>query len=205
MIARVPQRRWRIFLVGVRKWTPSAIEFERDFSWPEEVDCPSVLAFLDRKFWCKDYPPRNKTVDRNLDYLDERIGNGDFDWSKAGCSVVADLAASKKRMNASYDVSPCLTVARCTGRGFYILFPDEAMLPKAGSQFHPRMHRMDITDCAKLQGFGEARLRQFRDADLTDRQLLSAFGNAINLPVMKAILQKLMPILKVDGGSAATP
>jgi DNA (cytosine-5)-methyltransferase 1 len=168
----LPHSRPRVFIVGTKISTT-----EQVFKWPIGTRHNDLEAILG---------PINKTIAKkpNLDSLAPfQIANLmagiDMIVKKGGRPLVEtwfiDIHASKTRVNVRKGVCPCLTKSRAGLKGFWV---------------SNRGCLLTTDQMLALQGIMPGKLVRPVDK-ATEKQFDCAIGNAVSVPVLKAILANI--------------
>ncbi len=101
--------------------------------------------------------------------------------------VIIGAQASSGRRNIAVGYSPCLTASRCANRGHWV---------------STTQAWMTCNDMLRLQGVRPARLAGWRTA-VAERQLGHIAGNAVPVPLLGRILERLLPAAGLVSPGAA--
>lgn len=163
--AWVPQHRERIFIAGFIQNT--GFRFE-DLPVPDKSTHPRLAAILDTD---------NKAIS-NKYTLSDRL------WQY----LQAYAAKHRQQGNGfGFGLNTPSTVARTLSARYY-KDGSEILIAQAGK--NPR--RLTPRECARLMGFDNFGDSQFK-IPVSDTQAYRQFGNAVVVPVVKAIAQQMLP------------
>ena len=183
--AFVPQQRERIFIVGFRE--SNSFTFD-DFELPALLDGPKLGSILH---------PENGTEELDPPYTRGNIGSvaDKYTLTDHLWNYLQDYAAKHK--------------AAGNGFGFGLVGPDDvartlsARYYKDGSEIlvqqkgkNPR--RLTPRECSRLMGFDAPGGNDFV-IPVSDTQAYRQFGNAVVVPVVKAVARHMLPWLTADG------
>ena len=180
---QVPQRRRRIYIMGIRKLGRESVKIE----WPTPTGQVSIRSILGHDVKLTSYKgyemSESQTAKKNLQSVLKKV----IDLSQlAGVKperlpVIVDISASSP--NWGVDESPTLTRSRGEGLSFWSLQ-------------HGR--RLTIQELMKLQGVNPHRVSIAR-AGITKHQFGAMLGNAFSVPVMKALIMAAIEASERNG------
>ena len=179
-ITAVAQCRRRYYLVVFLAGSTTDPE---DFEWPEPLeDTPPDIkdAICDISIGWKT-APTSATARRNLDHAATHLRHNEV--ARDALSVV-DLAASKGREQTRIGYSPCLTETRAKSSSFVLVRGHDTS----------RVRNLILQDCSRLQGFTDQIFKRHSSV-LSSRNHLEALGNAVTLPVARALIMQCLPHL----------
>lgn len=170
----LPQSRQRVFIVGLRIHTRKL-----QFKWPrgarrEALTIEEILGEPERKRLKRPEvdglaPFQIKNLSEGFDKIVARGGKPmEETW-------FIDIHASRSRSYVRFGSSPCLTRSRAALKGFWVT---------------NRGGLMTTEHMLKLQGIKSGRLVR-PEEDCTQKQFDAAIGNAVSVPVLKAVLAKI--------------
>ena len=189
VVCAIPQSRPRFVLVGIRRQTSIGQQFALEWGWPPAIPAQTLSQCLGRNVgqWTLAVPKATAVVSRSVHHMQSRVQSGAL---KLTAPVIVDCGASRKRMQAVLDGTPCVTRARASQRAFFVVSP--ATFQPIGI---PSMHRLTVEDFAKLQGWPVETSSRFIWI-FGDKLAAEALGNAINYKLKELLLERLLHFLK---------
>lgn len=180
----VPQQRQRIFIVGFRKDMRVTDFSLDDLAVPDPNDGPKMQAVLHSQ----------DDLFKDESYVDPRSGK-----------VLAKYTLSKKLWDY-LQAYAAKHAAKGNGFGFGAVGPNDvartlsARYYKDGSEIlvkqrGKRPRRLTPRECARLMGFDDLDDKPF-EIPVSDTQAYKQFGNAVVVPVVKAIAEHMNPTLR---------
>ena len=169
---QVPQRRKRVYIMGVLKMGRTDVVIE----WPTptgKVSLRSIMKHDAKLASYSAYPlPESKILkQRILEAIAKSKEMVKYQPSIKVESVPIIIDGFGRALNWGIDESPTLTKTRCASFGFWSLQ-------------HAR--RLTIKELMRLQGVNPARVNL---QGVTKRQLASMLGNAFTVPVMTCLIK----------------
>ena len=165
----VAQSRPRVYIVGIHRPV-------RDMWWPVQQGQVDLEETLDE--WTPNEPllPTSATELRNLLMCMEKLRSWGMDlWS----SAIGDLGNGWSRTSEQAAVTlghaPCLTRSRCSGNGYWIF---------------SRQRRPTLAEYFRWQGIPPDRL--IIPENVSENQVRAMIGNSFTVPVVAAILDRLL-------------
>ncbi len=173
----LPQRRRRVYVVGLRADRYGPKHGNPNFGWPSPVACPGLERFLStpEEFAASKTPCNLKTkaASRNLAKVFTRLLQKGVDPLRT--AAVADLGAGPKRMSYGIDICPTLTASRCAALGSYYVTSLQRPL--------------SVLELARLQGVDLARFKH----PIAEHHMGRVIGNAMSVTVTAAIFRQALP------------
>lgn len=167
----VPQLRERIYFIGIKKEL-----MKRPFQWPEHEKTPDIREFLidaDSEVLASDNPTWQK-------YLNNKYNQGKFDLSQLLKEdyLVLDWRQSDLRLYRGK--TPTLR----TGRHGILYVKDG------------KLRKLSGYEGLLLQGFPKELADKAKQAGLQNSRLLSQAGNAMTVPVIRALGRSLLQCIQ---------
>jgi DNA-cytosine methyltransferase len=177
--ATVPQRRRRLFIVGIAKARDSG------FAWPVPLTHAPLKAFLSERRKATDLlpacrPPASQTTaNKNLDLALETIRGMKYDPFKH--DILIDIDGVKPQI--STDVAMCLTKRLSSGGGPWVT---------------SRGRRTTVQELCRLQGASPGPIiAAAQRAPISPRQLYEIIGNAITVPLLARVIAEIFKAAKL--------
>lgn len=178
--AWVPQHRERIFIAGFSEATPFCFT---DMPMPSAVEQPDLSSILHKQDGSEPAEPHYTC--EPLAQVAERYTLSDKLWSYL--QKYADKHRAKGN-GFGFGLNQPNNVARTLSARYYK--DGSEILIDQGSNKNPR--RLTPRECARLMGFDEAGSPAFQ-IPVSDTQAYRQFGNAVVVPVAKAIAFHMLP------------
>ncbi len=172
----LPQRRRRIYIVGMRTDCYGTAHGNPEFAWPPAAACPAIAAFLATD--CPQETDSSSTLIHTAT-LERNLGKGFAKLAsrfRGGLpDAIIDVGAGPNRSCMGIGVCPTITAGRAAAHGYF---------------WTTRGRTLTTSEMARLQGVD---LERFQDAGLTDQQLGRLIGNAMSVPVVVQLLRSMLP------------
>jgi DNA (cytosine-5)-methyltransferase 1 len=166
----VAQNRPRWYCIGIRKDTFAPM-IASSFSWPDEIECPSIEQFLDppnrENPAYSTFGRQNATAKTNITEAKNRI-NAAGQHQPLDTPYIVDCDASRSKSKYTFDYSPCITRSR--GNGHWIT---------------NRQRRFSKPEMFRLQGMDHSQFTQV----VSDTALGHQIGNAMSVNVIERVLR----------------
>lgn len=180
----VPQHRQRIFIIGFRR-DLAMTDFDiNDMFVPESGDGPKMSTIL--------HSP-GEVPDPLYTKPDSHLPLDKYTLSEKLWNYLQDYAAKHASKGNGFGfglVGPGDTARTLSAR--YYKDGSEILVKQRGKK-HPR--RLTPRECARLMGFDEPGSKEFA-IPVSDTQAYKQFGNAVVVPVVRAIAEYMQPSLK---------
>ncbi len=162
----LPQSRPRVYVVAMRSCT-------RPYKWPkvlhQYVGLDRVLDNMPSKM----PPEMNPTARQNLEITRQKLKKKGVDGSRA--PVMVDIQASRRFATCAVNKSPCITVARASHGGYYIL---------------NQMRMTSLRELGRLQGFPTWFIANLERHEFPKKEIGAAIGNAMSINILCRILPR---------------